>query len=65
MTLDELKADLMRDTTKYCCYCGAEQVRFSCCGENHFVTFAEMDQEAQQEMVDAVYFDEMEKEKNT
>ena len=48
LTLDELIAD----GTKYCCYCGQEKVRFSCCGEAHFQTFAEMSKEEQQEFLD-------------
>ena len=36
------REELMADDTQYCCYCGGEKVRFSCCGENHFQTFAQM-----------------------
>ena len=42
MTKEERLAELMADSTQYCCYCGAEKVTFSCCGEVHFYTFAEM-----------------------
>jgi len=41
--------ELLADDTQYCCYCGQEKVRFHCCGENHFQTFAEMDKEDQAE----------------
>ena len=44
MTKEERIAELMEDDTKYCCYCGNQKVTFSCCGENHFQTFSEMDE---------------------
>jgi hypothetical protein len=53
MTREELKQDLMGDSTAYCCYCGNEQKNFGCCGENHFETFSEMDQQAQEDFLDA------------
>jgi hypothetical protein len=43
------REELMADSTQYCCYCGGEKVRFQCCGENHFQTFAQMDKEDQAE----------------
>ena len=45
--------ELMADGTQYCCYCGDEKVRFHCCGENHFQTFAQMDKEDQDEFLEA------------
>jgi hypothetical protein len=45
--------EMMADDTQYCCYCGDEKVRFQCCGENHFQTFAEMDKEDQDEFLKA------------
>jgi len=45
--------ELMADGTQYCCYCGDEKVRFHCCGENHFQTFAQMDKEDQDEFLKA------------
>ena len=44
---------MMADDTQYCCYCGDEKVRFSCCGENHFQTFAQMDKDEQDEFLEA------------
>ena len=52
MTRQELYEEYMKDSTEYCCYCGCEQVRFSCCGENHFETFAEMSKENQDNFID-------------
>ena len=43
----DLREELMKDSTAYCCYCGNVQVSFGCCGENHFETFAEMNKENQ------------------
>lgn len=44
--------ELMADDTQYCCYCGGEKVRFQCCGENHFQTFAQMPADEQDEFLD-------------
>lgn len=54
MTREELKQELLKDSTAYCCYCGVKKgERWHCCGENHFETFAEMDKETQEEFLDA------------
>jgi hypothetical protein len=47
----DLRDELMQDTTTYCCYCGMVQVNFSCCGENHFETFAQMNKETQESIL--------------
>ncbi len=44
--------EMMADGTQYCCYCGGEKVRFQCCGENHFQTFAQMSTDEQDEFLD-------------
>ena len=49
---EQLRKDLMADSQTYCCYCGQEQTSYGCCGENHFVTFAEMDEQAQKDFLD-------------
>ena len=46
------RKELMADSTQYCCYCGCEKVKFHCCGENHFQTFAQMSAEEQDEFLD-------------
>jgi len=45
------KQEMMEDGTQYCCYCGQEKVRFHCCGENHFQTFAQMSADEQDEFL--------------
>jgi len=45
------KDEWMEDSTEYCCYCGTAKVSFSCCGENHFETFAQMCPEDQDEFL--------------
>ena len=50
----------MRDPTEYCCYCGQAKYRMGCCGENHFQTFAEMEKEDQDYIVDCLLDDELE-----
>ena len=47
------REELMTDGTQYCCYCGDEKVRFQCCGEAHFETFAQMDKDEQDEFLEA------------
>ncbi len=47
------REEMMTDGTQYCCYCGQEKVRFSCCGENHFQTFAQMSADEQDEFLQA------------
>ena len=44
--------EMMTDGTQYCCYCGDEKVRFQCCGENHFQTFAQMSADEQDEFLE-------------
>ena len=46
------REEMMTDGTQYCCYCGCEKVRFHCCGENHFQTFAQMGEDEQDELLD-------------
>lgn len=45
------REELMQDDTQYCCYCGGEKVRFSCCGEVHFQTFSDMTATEQDEFL--------------
>jgi len=45
--------EMMADETEYCCYCGCEKVKFHCCGENHFQTFAQMPTDEQDESLKA------------
>ena len=52
--------DQMKDSTEYCCYCGQAKHRIGCCGENHFQTFAEMEKEDQNYIVDCLLDDELE-----
>ena len=60
MTYEETKAELLADSTLYCCYCGGVKTTFACCGEVHFETFANMDLAAQDDFI----FWEMEGAKN-
>jgi hypothetical protein len=50
----------MQDSTEYCCYCGQARYRLGCCGEVHYETFADMDKENQDAIVDALLDDELE-----
>ena len=59
MTREERHADLLEDGTEYCCYCGSERgKRFSCCGEVHFETYAQMESWAQDDFLGMEEFDD-------
>jgi len=47
----ELHQEFMHDSTEYCCYCGDQRSRMSCCGENHFERYRDMDERTQQEIL--------------
>ena len=53
--------DDLRSKGNYCCYCLEPQGdKFSCCGENHFETYAEMRHEDQMAILDEMVADELE-----
>tara|TARA_R110000822_G_scaffold80219_1_gene191306 strand:- start:6 stop:182 length:177 start_codon:yes stop_codon:yes gene_type:complete len=52
MTREELRQELMEDSTEYCHYCGGEKTTFQCCGEVHFGTFAQMAAYEQEDFLD-------------
>jgi hypothetical protein len=37
-----LDSELRNSDQLYCCYCLARKHSYSCCGENHFVTYSEL-----------------------
>lgn len=46
----------MADSTEYCCYCGTPKgSRWHCCKEVHFETFAEMDEEQQEQILEETW----------
>ena len=47
----EVRYNLMHSSTEYCCYCNDVKTFLSCCKENHFVTFADLDDETQDEII--------------
>ena len=45
---EEYKEQFMKSETEYCCYClEPKGEKIGCCHENHFVTFADLDEEDQ------------------
>ena len=50
---EQLRQELLADSLAYCCYCGNEQTSFACCGEYHFEAFSDMDEQTQNELLDA------------
>lgn len=42
----------MRSDALYCCYCMEPKYdKWHCCQENHFVTFSDLDEDTQKEMI--------------
>lgn len=50
---DLLHTELLKDEREFCAYCGTERYRFGCCGEVHYVTYADMDEDWQANMLEA------------
>jgi len=48
---EAIRAEFLESDQKYCCYCGQPQEGFSCCQENHFVTFGDLYEEDQKEII--------------
>lgn len=48
---EEYKQEFMKSSQEYCCYCGDVRTRVGCCGENHFETFADMDDDVQHDII--------------
>jgi len=48
----QLHEELLSDTRQFCVYCGKEKSGLGCCGEVHYVTYSEMYEDHQQEMLD-------------
>lgn len=48
-----IRADAIKDLSHgtYCCYCCEPKTYGSCCGENHFVEFADLYEEDKEAMI--------------
>ena len=51
--VEELRTEFVLSTQEYCCYCGNEKADGPCCGEHHFVTFADLFEDVQNIILDA------------
>ena len=49
MTREDAIKDLQGE---YCCYCAEQKTYGSCCGENHFVEFADLYEEDKEAMIE-------------
>ena len=49
----EMREEFIASDQEYCCYCGNEKEEGPCCGENHFVTFADLFEDVQNVILDA------------
>jgi hypothetical protein len=47
----EIESELQSSDQLYCCYCTSPKRSYSCCGENHFVTFNDLYPEDQQGLI--------------
>jgi hypothetical protein len=57
MRMNEYKQELInyhkRSGEEYCCYClEFKGEKISCCSENHFLTFADLDQDGQDSIIE-------------
>ena len=58
ITKAELHDFYMMYSTEYCCYCSEGRgERLSCCQENHFETYAEMDKDRREEFLSYEEYD--------
>ena len=50
--MSELLQKIMEDEAQrlYCCYCAQPKTSYSCCQENHFIEFKDLDDETQLEI---------------
>jgi hypothetical protein len=49
---EQYKEEFMKSSQEYCCYClQPKGGKYSCCHENHFVTFSDLYPEDQQEII--------------
>jgi len=44
---DQIRHEFMDSSQEYCCYCSEERSGISCCGENHWVEFKDLDKDSQ------------------
>lgn len=47
----QIESELRNSDQLYCCYCCSPKTGYSCCKENHFVTFNDLYPEDQQQLV--------------
>ena len=51
---EEMRTEFMMSDQEYCCYCGNDKEQDQpCCGERHFVTFADLFEDVQNVILDA------------
>jgi hypothetical protein len=60
MRMNEYKQELIkyhkRSDEQYCCYClELKTDNVGCCGENHFLTFSDLDQDGQDSILSLIH----------
>lgn len=60
---EAIRAEFLASDQEYCCYCCEPRTGGSCCQENHFVTFANLYEEDQKEIINAEFDNAYPKEK--
>ena len=49
---EEIRDELMRSSTEYCCYCvEPKRGKYVCCGEVDFVRFVDLDTDTQNDII--------------
>ena len=48
---EAIRAEFLASDQEYCCYCLQPKESYSCCQENHFVTFRDLYEDEQKEII--------------
>ena len=52
---DELRAEFSNSSQEYCAYCNDERSGMSCCGENHWILFGDIEKDSQDAIIQAEF----------
>lgn len=48
---EQIREEFMDSSVEYCVYCSEERSGMSCCGENHWVEFKDLDKDSQDQII--------------
>lgn len=52
---EQIREEFMSSSQEYCAYCSDERSGMSCCGENHWVEFKDLDKDSQDQIINAEF----------